>query len=346
MKNQKQHSIKVIRLKTKRPAIVYFSGTGGTETAAVELKKLLDKRGNPSRIYSLDRYKADGGELQTIALTAGFLFVLFPVHAADAPLPVYEWLQTMRAAEPEKSAASESDTRDNKDGEYSGAAAVIFSVSGGGSIWPNNDCRRRVIRQLELKGIPVIYERMLVMPTNWTIPTPALVSALLLKALPYKLKKSLADIENGKVRRKSFAFGSAMISWVAKLEHKGARRFGRNLYATEACNGCGWCARSCPRYNISMGDVTDKEHDPRPQFDNSCVLCMRCIYGCPQQAIEPGFLKFMKIEKGFSLPGREETSAVPPVTYPPKTEVTEILKTNVPGLMWKGVRKYLTEEDR
>lgn len=357
-----------VPVSLNRPVIVYFSGTGGTETAALELRKLLSKGGRQARIFSLDRF-TDGqekGELQAVLSTSSLLFILYPVHAGDAPLPVYEWLEALQAAEPASEQALPPDTaapnpafsskasdvpgtpvplRDSSGRHGKTAAAAVFSVSGGGSMWPNNDCRRRVIRRLERKGAPVLYERMLVMPTNWTISTPAPVSALLLKALPHKLRRSLADIENGTVRRNSLAFGSALVSWVAKLEHKGARRFGRKLSVNDACNGCGWCARSCPRENIGMKKRGDGPQMLQPDFDNSCILCMRCIYGCPQGAIEPGFLKFMKIENGFSLPEREEVTAAPQISYPPNRAVTTLLKTSVPGMMWKGVRSYLSEED-
>jgi ferredoxin len=39
----------------------------------------------------------------------------------------------------------------------------------------------------------------------------------------------------------------------------------------------------------------------KPGFGWNCALCMRCIYTCPEHAIEPRILKVFVIKEGFSL---------------------------------------------
>jgi flavodoxin/ferredoxin len=48
--------------------------------------------------------------------------------------------------------------------------------------------------------------------------------------------------------------------------------------ASAACTGCGLCAKCCPKGNIRL--VSE-----RPVFGHSCLFCMRCISGCPANAI-------------------------------------------------------------
>jgi ferredoxin len=55
------------------------------------------------------------------------------------------------------------------------------------------------------------------------------------------------------------------------------------LYADEACTGCGLCERICPVGNIKLSDN-------HPQFASQCMLCLRCLHACPQEAIQIGKL--------------------------------------------------------
>ena len=46
---------------------------------------------------------------------------------------------------------------------------------------------------------------------------------------------------------------------------------------TEACGGCGMCARKCPTGAIPL-------KDPRSTDAARCILCMRCVAICPRKA--------------------------------------------------------------
>ncbi len=51
--------------------------------------------------------------------------------------------------------------------------------------------------------------------------------------------------------------------------------------ATEACIGCGQCAKRCPTNNICL-------KDGKPVWGKNCTHCMACICYCPTEAIEYG----------------------------------------------------------
>lgn len=47
----------------------------------------------------------------------------------------------------------------------------------------------------------------------------------------------------------------------------------------DACNGCGLCARSCPKGNIS------RDAQGRPVWGEDCTWCLRCYHRCPAHAV-------------------------------------------------------------
>ena len=281
----------------KSARLVYFTGTGGTGRAALCLMKSLEKRGIKVNITELTRGTYNSSS------DADLLIVLFPVHAANAPLPVYEWIESVSVV--------------NK------KPAVVISVSGGGEISPNTACRSGCIKRLEKKGYEVIYENMLIMPSNWIVPTPDGISARLLKILPVKIDSILNDIFSGIRYRSSPKFIDRILSKVFELKKMGAKTFGRKINSNSNCTGCGWCEINCPRENIKL-------INGRPVFDIYCVMCLRCIYCCPYNALKPGMLKCISIE---DIEKRME-GVLPP-------SVDESAK----GYLWKGVREYLKDYD-
>lgn len=68
------------------------------------------------------------------------------------------------------------------------------------------------------------------------------------------------------------------------LVHFGFDRFARStkpFRATDACNGCGLCARRCPAGTIRL-------EAGKPVWGDRCYQCLRCLHECPKQAIQYG----------------------------------------------------------
>ena len=51
--------------------------------------------------------------------------------------------------------------------------------------------------------------------------------------------------------------------------------------ASDECNGCGLCQKSCPAHNITL-------RAGRPQWHGHCEMCLSCIHRCPHRAINYG----------------------------------------------------------
>ena len=67
------------------------------------------------------------------------------------------------------------------------------------------------------------------------------------------------------------------------------------FHATDACTGCGTCARACPLGNITVDATTDNTPDTtggntvrRPRWGSQCTLCTACYHACPHHAVAYG----------------------------------------------------------
>ncbi|MDG6245069.1 MAG: EFR1 family ferrodoxin [Methanolobus sp.] len=281
--------------------IIYFSGTGNTAMVAEEFEREFIRRAIPvvmSEISAGNFPSVDDDDL---------LILMFPVHAFNAPEIVYEWIETINAHDP--------------------ISAVVISVSAGGSTKPNMACRLSSIRGLERKNCHVYYEEMLVMPSNLVVQTPVGLAIRMLEILPSKVRGIVDDILSGTQLRTDPPLPACILSRTGELEKRGAKLFGKKIRVKNNCKGCGWCERNCPSNNIIMSNG-------KPLFNGTCLLCLKCFYGCPEKALEPGILKFFVLKDGYdlkSLKKRMEGDKPEPVE--------ELAK----GYLWKGVRDYLSE---
>jgi ferredoxin/flavodoxin len=285
---------------TAKVRIVYYSGTGSTAKVADTMKELLEKNGNHVSITSL-REK----HIPYSPVDEDLLVVIFAVYAFGSPYIVRDWIHSLPPV--------------------NGLPTVVLSVSGGGEVFPNSACRLVAIKALEKKGFSVFYERMLVMPSNWILNDPDKVSARLLTILPDRLDTIIEDLRRGTVLRKRTGPFHFFASRLSKYESTAGKTFASSFIVSGQCNGCGLCEKGCPNANIHM-------QNGLPVFGKNCLVCLNCIYSCPQKAISPKSMKFVVIKEGYSY--KRVESNLDNIT--PATDIE--LPHN---LMWVGVTRYL-----
>lgn len=289
--------------------LVYFSGTGGTQKIAQSMKKALQNHGHESVLHSLDFSVNESLKIDTEKLERSkYLIVLYPVYSFDAPKPVFEWIDTLPKQMNQKLTA-------------------VISVSGGGDIIVNRSCRVSCIHELINKGCNVIYEDMMVMPSNFAMKANDDLNMWLIKFIPNKVEKIVQQILLRKDRplekikhKKKLSFG--------QKEHNHIKKFGTSLFTTDKCIACGWCADNCPRCNIEI--VSGK-----PIFDDRCVMCMRCIYGCPTKAITSDKYKFVILKEGYNLTKMENEM---------KDRQLKEIDDCGKGILWIGAKRYLKQD--
>lgn len=290
-----------MQINYKNISLVYFTGTGGTARVTDAFEKSFLKQ-------SINVCRTELNGKNQSAEIGDLVVLLFPVYAFNAPAPIDEWIEQAPMGR--------------------GRPVAVISVSGGGEISPNTACRVGTIRRLERKGYDVVYEKMFVMPSNFLVRYDDVLCAMVLRAAPKNAEKSVSELL-AMIRHRTRPYGiDRLVSWLGILEKNGSKYFGKHLKVNENCVSCGWCADHCPRGNITM-------KDGKPCFDNTCVICLRCVYGCPQKAIEPGIGKFMVIRAGFDL--RKIENKMNHITVFPLVE--EVTKRS----SLKGVKNYLIE---
>ncbi len=287
------------RMKTVH--LVYFSGTGGTARVAAALEQAFLGRGLTVTKTELDFRTPP-------QVDADLTLLVYPVYAANAPLPVDEWIERASSG--------------------NGKVAAVVSVSGGGEVTPNTACRVDVIRRLERKGYRVVGEEMFIMPANVFVAYDDVLSAMLLKAAPLRAERFADGILAGAGKRTKPHHLDRLFAKMFTVEKMKSGQFGKKLKASGDCTGCAWCASNCPRRNIEM-------KDGKPSFGDQCVVCLRCVYGCPAKAIQPDVPKFFLLKQGLDLDALEERTKHM-TEFPPASEVAK-------GLVYKGVRRYLEE---
>jgi ferredoxin/flavodoxin len=283
--------------------LVFFSGTGSTARVAAAFEKVLSEQGKSVVVHEINRRNIAAENYEDM------LLVIYSVHACNAPEPVYEYIKAIP--------------------EVKQKPAVVISVSGGGEVTPNTACRMHCIKRLEKKGYKVIYERMIVMPSNFVVSTIEELAVRLLEVLPHRVNDIVNEVFAGVTRRSKPNGLNKFLSNIGELEKNYTKSFGRKIKVGDNCMRCGWCEEACPRENITL-------IDGKPSFQDRCLACLKCIYGCPQNALSPGIWKYIVLKQGFDLRKLEKRIGEPKVN-----SIEELAK----GYLWKGIREYLLKDE-
>lgn len=286
----------------KKITLAYFSGTGCTKTVADSFEHQLLAKGivvNKLNIASCNRLEVGEADL---------VIIFSPVYAFRLTSIVEKWVKSLP--------------------ETQNTYAAIISVSGGGEVSPNTACRVQCKRFLKKKGYNLIYEKMLVMPSNFAIQAEQDLNSSLIAIMPQRVKQIISDILSGKKNISHPKLQDRLFATIGKAEHLGAKFWGRSIHSSKDCNKCGLCIRNCPKKNIQM-------KNGKPKFGFRCMWCLKCIYSCPQKALSPRILKFTVLKNGFDLEKLSEMS------YQNRNEKEYQSHRSA---LWQGVIDYLNND--
>ncbi len=255
---------------------LYFSGTGNTDYVAHYLARhLVRKRACPSVEIELRSI-----EWQPAEATTDFdvLAVGFPVYGGDSPEFVQAYLARLPSGE--------------------GRGAFVFCTKGA---FAAGAVRRNFQRLAERDYVPLGGGSVL-MPGTDGLSLVSKKSWMARKALEkdYDRPKDadrladamaavLSDVVDGRAvevlsQPPLSRLASTLSGRGLSLLYEATENYARSrVHSDERCKGCGLCARLCPVGNVEMVDG-------RPHFADNCLLCIRCLHACPQEALQIGSL--------------------------------------------------------
>jgi ferredoxin/flavodoxin len=266
----------------RRPqiGIFVFSGTGNTRLAADLLRSALGAGGARVDLLAIEDFTRNGKSLDLIRYD--MIGIGHPVHAFNAPRIVYRFLELLPA----------------------GAGLPTFTFKSAGDPLCGGGSSAMLRGRLAKRGYPVFHESLYVMPANVFLNFSAAIVKDLVTIAGRAAGRDAREILAGTPRLQKNGILNRVVSRLfSAAESRGVRLVGHGIRVGTGCNGCSLCMRTCPIGNIMM-------ERGRPRFAWRCEMCMRCINGCPQDALipRPGFFK---LKQRIDIPALLADPAVP-----------------------------------
>ena len=234
--------------------VLYFTGTGNSRHIAERIAHAL----NDTLISLNDRIKS--GDITPLAVN-GRLVLVMPTYAWRIPRIVRDHL--LRT-------------------ELRGARETWFVMDCGSEIGNADKYNRELCAE---KAISCMGTAQIVMPENYiamfSAPQADKARQIVAKAEP-DIDRAIAAIQAGEcfAPTRNNLYDRLMSGPVNPIFYKCFVKADA-FTASDACIGCGQCAKRCPMNNVTL-------KDGKPVWGRNCTHCMACICYCPVSAIEYG----------------------------------------------------------
>ena len=232
---------------------IYLSGTGNTKHCIEYLLQMLDKNALAVPIES-------DNAVQLIQ-EHDFIILAYPTQYSNAPIMVRDFIKSNSAIWKNKNIL---------------CMATMGAFSGDGAA-----CTARLLKKYGAKIAGGLHIHMPDSVCDVKLLKKSIEeNRVIIKRADVKLRITADNIKKGKYPRD----GLNIFCHIAGLFGQRLWFYGKTtkysdrLKISDACTGCGTCAKICPMKNISM-------QNGKPYADNKCTMCYRCISLCPNKAI-------------------------------------------------------------
>lgn len=232
--------------------ILYFSGTGNSRYVAQVIGTVTG-----DKIVSINELLKSGNK-ELLQSDEPFVFVC-PTYAWRIPKIIKHFIKETR---------------------FTGSNKTYFILTCGDETGNAIHYAKKLCNEKRLAfwGLASV-----IMPENYIamfdVPNKAQADEIIEKAVPQIL--NIAErIKNGQpLPEEKVTLGDRFMSSIVNPVFYLTCVSAKGFYSTDACTGCGNCAKLCPLKNIEI--VGGK-----PLWGQSCTHCMACICACPNEAIE------------------------------------------------------------
>jgi len=252
--------------------LFYFSGTGNTWWASLELKKALEELGNRVEVYSLENPLMLEKEfvLQKIN-EAGQIIIGYPVYGSDLPANMKEFVYNLP------------DVSDHK--KFS-AFCTQAAFSGDGSVFFKSDIEKKGYKFLQSFQINLTTNfNVAMLPFSLSKPAEGKKLVKIKYKATMKIKKIAAKIAVSEMYIEGKRFYQVLLGGLQRyVFRRSEKKMPKGFkFSKERCTKCKLCVRTCPTNNLSF----DADTLDLIRGDN-CLLCFRCYNFCPTLAINFG----------------------------------------------------------
>lgn len=259
--------------------ISYFSGTGNTKRVADEYVKSLEALGAEVELYNIEKGGTpDFGGVELFGIA-------YPIWAFNAPGIVLDFVKSL---------------------ERRTAPLKTFIIKTSGEAMAlNNASSDKLKSLLKKRRFDLSNEYHYLMPYNIIFRHTDGMANRMWNAVKATVPVDCAAI-TGEHRQviKSIPFGRP-ITAVLRIQRWGGRFNGKRYKVTDDCVHCDKCVRACPTGNII-------DENGKIKFGKKCLMCMRCAFECPRDAIRIGWFDGWRVngEYPFDKPYEEGENAV------------------------------------
>ena len=167
-------------------------------------------------------------------------------------------------------------------GRFTGSRKAYFVMTCGSEIGNADRYNRELCAE---KGLACMGTAQIVMPENYiamlSAPQADKARQIVAKAEP-SIDRAIAAIQSNQpfAPTRNKLYDRLMSGPVNPIFYKCFVKADA-FTASDACIGCGQCAKRCPMNNVAL-------KDGKPVWGKNCTHCMACICYCPKEAIEYG----------------------------------------------------------